>query len=175
MKKILALAVAGSLMATSSICVFASEATSDMNVQSTDDANPSITAKVLQGQLNEANQKIGAQNEQIKNLQAQNANNESTIRTLQQQFEAFKQAQEKNNATLTNEKNALSNQLANTQKSLNEAVKARDTYKDKYANATKGPARPETPSRAAQLSKNNAVGNGNGGYVAQGGHVQIIG
>ena len=59
----------------------------------------------LQGQLNEANQKIGAQNEQIKNLQAQNANNESTIRTLQQQFEAFKQAQEKNNATLTNEKN----------------------------------------------------------------------
>ena len=67
------------------------------------------------------------------------------------------------------------NQLANTQKSLNEAVKARDTYKDKYANATKGPARPETPSRAAQLSKNNAVGNGNGGYVAQGGHVQING
>ena len=106
---------------------------------------------------------------------AHNADNEATIRNLQQQFEAFKEAQEKNNATLTNEKNALSNQLANTQKSLNEAVKARDTYKEKYANATKGPARPETPSRAAALSKNNAVGNGNGGYVAQGGHVQING
>ena len=178
MKKILALAVAGSLMATSSICVFASEATSDMNSEgsSTGGANPSITREeYLQGELNEANRQIGAQSEQIRNLQTQNANNESTIRTLQQQFEAFKQAQEKNNATLTNEKNALSNQLANTQKSLNEAVKARDTYKDKYANATKGPARPETPSRAAQLSKNNAVGNGNGGYVAQGGHVQING
>ncbi len=103
------------------------------------------------------------------------AKNESTINTLQQQFEAFKQAQERNNSVLSNAKTALSNQLANTQKSLSDAVTARDTYKDKYKNATKGPSRPETPPRAAQLSKNNAVGNGYGGYVAQGGHVQING
>ena len=101
MKKILALAVAGSLMATSSICVFASEATNDMNVGATGsrttDANPSITKEDLLDRLDAANQQLGSQEAQIANLEAQNASNESTIRTLQQQFEAFKQAQEKNN------------------------------------------------------------------------------
>ncbi|SFU64073.1 coiled-coil domain-containing protein [Butyrivibrio sp. M55] len=195
MKKILALAVAGTLMVTNCVCVFAAEGIgitegntgTGTNEGST--VNPSRLAQDLQNQLNTANQQIGrleSENEHLSsdvaNLQAQNASNESTIRTLQQQFEAFKQAQERNNATLTEQKNALTNQknaltkqLEATQKSLDEAVKARDTYKEKYKNATRGPKKQEVPSRAQILSRNNAVGDGYGGYVAQGGHVQING
>ena len=188
MKKILALAVAGTLMVTSSVCVFAAEGigitegTTESSTNGGNTAIPSRPAEDLQDQLNTANQQIGrleSENEHLSsdvaNLQAQNASNESTIRTLQQQFEAFKQAQEKNNATLNDQKNALTKQLEATQKSLDEAVKARDTYKEKYKNATRGPKKQEAPSRAQILSRNNAVGDGYGGYVAQGGHVQING
>ena len=70
--------------------------------------------------------------------------------------------------------NNIMNQLANTNKSIDEAVKARDKYQDKYKNATRG-GKESSPSRAAQLSRNNAIGDGNGGYIAQGGHVQING
>ena len=188
MKKILALAVAGTLMVTNCVCVFAAEGigitegNTDTSTNGGSTANPSRLAQDLQNQLNTANQQIGrleSENEHLSsdvaNLQAQNASNESTIRTLQQQFEAFKQAQEKNNATLNDQKNALTKQLEATQKSLDEAVKARDTYKEKYKNATRGPKKQEAPSRAQILSRNNAVGDGYGGYVAQGGHVQING
>lgn len=188
MKKILALAVAGTLMVTNCVCVFATEGigitegNTGTGTNGGSTVNPSRLAQDLQNQLNTANQQIGrleSENEHLSsdvaNLQAQNASNESTIRTLQQQFEAFKQAQEKNNATLNDQKNALTKQLEATQKSLDEAVKARDKYQEKYKNATKGPKRQEAPSRAQILSRNNAVGDGYGGYVAQGGHVQING
>ena len=188
MKKILALAVAGTLMVTNCVCVFATEGigitegNTGTGTNGGSTVNPSRLAQDLQDQLNTANQQIGrleSENEHLSsdvaNLQAQNASNESTIRTLQQQFEAFKQAQEKNNATLNDQKNALTKQLEATQKSLDEAVKARDTYKEKYKNATRGPKKQEAPSRAQILSRNNAVGDGYGGYVAQGGHVQING
>ena len=191
MKKILALAVAGTLMMTSSVCVFATEGigitegNTDTNTSGGSTAIPSRPAVDLQEQLNTANQNIGRlesekerQAEEIANLkaelQSQNARNESTIKTLQQQFEAFRQAQEKNYETLSNEKNSLSKQLANTQKSLSDAVTARDKYQEKYKNATKH-GKNEAPSRAAQLSRNNAIGDGYGGYIAQGGHVQING
>ncbi len=107
---------------------------------------------------------------------------EVTIQKLQTQFDEFKAAQEKNNAALqgqkdalTNQKSALTKQLEATQKSLDEAVKARDTYEEKYKNATRTPKVQESPSRAQALSRNNAVGNGEGGYIAQGGHVQLNG
>ena len=149
MKKILALAVAGTLMMTSSVCVFATEGigitegNTDTNTSGGSIAIPSRPAVELREQLNTANQNIGRlesekerQSEEIANLkaelQSQNARNESTIKTLQQQFEAFRQAQEKNYETLSNEKNSLSKQLANTQKSLSDAVTARDKYQEKY-------------------------------------------
>lgn len=107
---------------------------------------------------------------------------EETIQKLQTQFDEFKAAQEKNNAALqgqkdalTNQKSALTKQLEATQKSLDEAVKARDTYEEKYKNATRTPKVQESPSRAQALSRNNAVGNDEGGYIAQGGHVQLNG
>ncbi len=136
---------------------------------------------------NKAMEDISNSNNGPSGLSNQKEMQEQQLKSLQDQFEAFKAAQEKNLARLQinnddtshqdliNQKNALTKQLEDTKKSLNEAVKARDRYEDKYKNATKGPARPETPSRAAALSKNNAIGDGYGGYIAQGGHVQING
>ena len=101
MKKILALAVAGTLMMTSSVCVFATEGigitegNADTNTSGGSTAIPSRPTVDLQEQLNTANQNIGRlesekerQAEEIANLkaelQSQNARNESTIKTLQQ-------------------------------------------------------------------------------------------
>ena len=75
---------------------------------------------------------------------------------------------------LINQEINLTKQLENTQKSFIEAVKARDKYQEKYTNATKS-TKSEAASRAQQLSRNNAIGDENGGYIAQGGHVQING
>ncbi len=82
---------------------------------------------------------------------------------------------EKKKAELENKKAQLTKQLEATNKSLSAAVTARDTYQEKYKNATKRPDHQDTSSRAQALSRNNAVGDGNGGYIAQGGHVQING
>ena len=84
-------------------------------------------------------------------------------------------ALEQKKAELENKKAQLTKQLEATNKSLSAAVSARDKYQEKYKNATAAPKRRETPSRAQALSRNNAVGDGNGGYIAQGGHVQING
>ena len=189
MKKILALAVAGTLMVTSSVCVFAAEGigitegTTESSTNGGSTASPSRPAEnLLREQLNKASENIAELNQQIGNLNAQKEQQEQQLGSLQQQFDNFKAAQERNNAALTEQKNALNDQknaltkqLEATQKSLDEAVKARDTYKEKYKNATRGPKKQEAPSRAQILSRNNAVGDGYGGYVAQGGHVQING
>lgn len=188
MKKILALAVAGTLMMTSSVCVFATEGigitegNTDTNTSGGSTAIPSRPAEnLLREELNKASEKIEGLNQQIGNLTAQKEQHEQELRSLQQQFENFKAAQERNTAaltntnnSLTNQKNAITKQLEATQKSLDEAVKARDKYQEKYKNATKH-GKNEAPSRAAQLSRNNAIGDGYGGYIAQGGHVQING
>ena len=188
MKKILALAVAGTLMMTSSVCVFATEGigitegNTDTNTSGGSIAIPSRPAEnLLREELNKASEKIAGLNQQIGNLTAQKEQQEQELRSLQQQFENFKAAQERNNAaltntnnSLTNQKNAITKQLEATQKSLDDAVKVRDKYQEKYRNATKH-GKNETPSRAAQLSRNNAIGDGYGGYIAQGGHVQING
>ncbi len=84
-------------------------------------------------------------------------------------------ALEQKKAELENKKAQLTKQLEATNKSLSAAVKARDKYQEKYKNATAASKRKETPSRAQALSRTNAVGDGNGGYIAQGGHVQING
>ena len=84
-------------------------------------------------------------------------------------------ALEQKKAELENKKAQLTKQLEATNKSLSAAVTAKDKYQEKYKNATAAPKRKETPSRAQGLSKNNAVGDGKGGYIAQGGHVQING
>ncbi|MCR4753952.1 MAG: hypothetical protein K5868_00335 [Lachnospiraceae bacterium] len=84
-------------------------------------------------------------------------------------------ALEQKKVELENKKAQLTEQLEVTNKSLSAAVTARDKYQEKYKNATAAPKRKETPSRAQALSKNNAVGDGKGGYIAQGGHVQING
>ncbi|MCR5474744.1 MAG: hypothetical protein K6F28_06010, partial [Lachnospiraceae bacterium] len=84
-------------------------------------------------------------------------------------------ALEQKKVELENKKAQLTEQLEATNKSLSAAVTARDKYQEKYKNATAAPKRKETPSRAQALSKNNAVGDGKGGYIAQGGHVQING
>lgn len=195
MRKILALAVAGTLMVTSSVCVFAAEGigvaeentSAGTNGGST--ANPSKSAEdLLREQLGTATDNIAELNQQIGNLNAQKEQQEQALGRLKEQFEAFRMAQEKNNAALTaannslanqkndliNQKNNLTKQLENTKKSLDDAVKVRDKYQEKYRNATKH-GKNETPSRAAQLSRNNAIGDGYGGYIAQGGHVQING
>lgn len=184
MKKILALAVAGTLMMTSSVCVFATEGigiTEGNTDTNTSGGSTAIPSRPTVDMLREANEKIDGLNQQIGNLTAQKEQQEQEFRSLQQQFENFKAAQERNNAaltntnnSLTNQKNAITKQLEATQKSLDEAVKARDKYQEKYKNATKH-GKNEAPSRAAQLSRNNAIGDGYGGYVAQGGHVQING
>lgn len=195
MRKILALAVAGTLMVTSSVCVFAAEGigvaeentSAGTNGGST--ANPSKSAEdLLREQLGTATDNIAELNQQIGNLNAQKEQQEQALGRLKEQFEAFRTAQEKNNAALTaannslanqnndliNQKNNLTKQLENTKKSLDDAVKVRDKYQEKYRNATKH-GKNEAPSRAAQLSRNNAIGDGYGGYIAQGGHVQING
>lgn len=188
MRKILALAVAGTLMVTSSVCVFAAEGigvaeentSAGTNGGST--ANPSKSAEdLLREQLGTATDNIAELNQQIGDLNAQKEQQEQALGRLKEQFEAFRTAQEKNNAALTaannslaNQKNNLTKQLENTKKSLNDAITVRDKYQEKYKNATKH-GKNEAPSRAAQLSRNNAIGDGYGGYIAQGGHVQING
>ncbi|MBQ7614051.1 MAG: hypothetical protein IJU77_03340 [Butyrivibrio sp.] len=136
-------------------------------------ANPEEQVEIDREAL--INRLKNSQNEMPAKLQT---NNDDTSKALKEQFEALKSAQENPQNALTtqeNLRNALTKQLEDTKKSLNEAMKARDNYQEKYKNATKAPARPETPSRAAALSKNNAIGDGYGGYIAQGGHVQING
>ncbi|MCR4996532.1 MAG: hypothetical protein K6A61_04460, partial [Butyrivibrio sp.] len=177
MKKILALAVAGTLMMTSSVCVFATEGigiTEGNTDTNTSGGSTAIPSRPTENLLREAYENIAGLNQQVGNLTAQKEQQEQELRSLQQQFENFKAAQERNNAALTNQKNAITKQLEATQKSLGEAVKARDKYQEKYKNATKH-GKNEAPSRAQILSRNNAIGDGYGGYVAQGGHVQING
>ena len=84
-------------------------------------------------------------------------------------------ALEQKKAELENKKAQLTKQLEATNKSLSAAVAVRDRYQEKYKNATAAPKRRETPSRAQALSRNNAISDGYGGYIAQGGHVQING
>ena len=130
----------------------------------------------MDSDINELRQKLADAEEQLEKDRQKLEND--IKKALKDQFEALKSAQENPQNALTtqeNHQNALTKQLEDTKKSLNEAMKARDKYEEKYKNATKAPARPETPSRAAALSKNNAIGDGKGGYIAQGGHVQING
>ena len=112
----------------------------------------------------ELNQKIG-------DLSAVQKDLSSKLTDLSNDNKALEQKK----AELENKKAQLTKQLEATNKSLSAAVTARDKYEEKYKNATAAPKRRETPSRAQALSKNNAVGDGNGGYIAQGGHVQING
>ncbi len=195
MRKILALAVAGTLMVTSSVCVFAAEGigVAEENTDAGSNGGSEAiysptTAEYWQEKYEKANGDIADLNRQVGALSAQKDMQEQQLRSLQDQFEAFKAAQERNNASLSaanstlnnqkndliNQKNNLTKQLENTKKSLDDAVKVRDKYQEKYRNATKH-GKNEAPSRAAQLSRNNAIGDGYGGYIAQGGHVQING
>ena len=112
----------------------------------------------------ELNQKIGDLSAVQKDLSSKLADLSNDNKALEQK-----------KAELENKKAQLTKQLEATNKSLSAAVTARDKYEEKYKNATAAPKRRETPSRAQALSKNNAVGDGNGGYIAQGGHVQING
>lgn len=123
----------------------------------------------------ELNQKIG-------DLSAVHKDFSSKLTALSNEFEQKKAELENKTAELKNKmadpenmKSQLTKELEATQKSLNAAVTARDKYQEKYKNATAAPKRKETPSRAQALSKNNAVSDGYGGYIAQGGHVQING
>jgi len=159
MKKILALALAGTLMATSSVCVLAADES---------EATPSIDAAELLEQLNEANQAIGK-------LQQEKEDQEAQISELKEQFENFKAAQEQSYSALVKENSTLNSQLKTTQQSLSAAITAKNKYEEKYNKATEGPKRRESPSVNQVLSRNNAIGDGSGGYVAQGGHVQING
>ena len=194
MKKFLALAVACTLMVTSSVCVFAEENTTGGNAEPT----PSRLAKDLEEktkeneQLNEQNKQLQEQidslnelKEQIKGqndlLKERDAANNSKIESQNNQINSLgNQINALNNQikAIESKNSSLSSQLKTAQKNYDEANKLKDKYEEKYRNATKSSgrsSRSENSSRIQALSKNNAIGDGYGGYIAQGGHVQING
>lgn len=184
MKKILALTVAGTLLVTSSVCVFAAEDTTGENTttESNSDVDPSPTIKGLQDKLKKQEEQAQADREKAEQDKAELNQKIGELGAVQKELSEKltalandNKALEQKKAELENKKAQLTKQLEATNKSLSAAVTARDKYQEKYKNATAAPKRRETPSRAQALSRNNAVGDGNGGYIAQGGHVQING
>ncbi len=141
--------------------------------------NPDVTLSDLQEKLKKQEEQTQADRKKAERQKAElNQKIGDTQKELSSKLTALyndNRALEQKKAELENKKAQLTKQLEATNKSLSAAVSARDKYEEKYKNATAAPKRKETPSRAQGLSKNNAVGNGNGGYVAQGGHVQING
>ncbi|MCR5403662.1 MAG: hypothetical protein K6E91_07580 [Butyrivibrio sp.] len=128
--------------------------------------------------LEQAQEELQSKLQPLENKQAQIDNHEAERAELEEKIAELVEKDTKlaeKNAELENKKAQLTKQLEATNKSLSAAVTARDTYKEKYENATKRPDHQDTSSRAQVLSRNNAVGDGNGGYIAQGGHVQING
>ena len=177
MKKILALTVAGTLLVTSSVCVFAAEDTSGENTvtEANSDVDPSPTIKGLQDKLKKQEEQAKADREKAEKDKAELNQKIGELKSVQEELSKKLATLANDNKELEQKKAQLTKQLESTNKSLSAAVTAKEKYEEKYKNATAAPKRRETPSREQVLSQNNAVGDGNGGYVAQGGHVQING
>ena len=177
MKKILALTVAGTLLVTSSVCVFAAEDTTGENTvtEANSDVDPSPTIKGLQEKLKKQEEQAQADREKAEKDKAELNQKIGELKSVQEELSKKLATLANDNKELEQKKAQLTKQLESTNKSLDAAVKAKNKYEEKYNNATAAPKRRETPSREQVLSRNNAVGDGDGGYVAQGGHVQING
>ena len=177
MKKILALTVAGTLLVTSSVCVFAAEDTTGENTvtEANSDVDPSPTIKGLQDKLKKQEEQAKADREKAEKDKAELNQKIGELKSVQEELSKKLATLANDNKELEQKKAQLTKQLESTNKSLSAAVTAKEKYEEKYKNATAAPKRRETPSREQVLSQNNAVGDGNGGYVAQGGHVQING
>ncbi|MBO4458502.1 MAG: hypothetical protein J5802_12350 [Butyrivibrio sp.] len=171
MKKIMAVAVVCSLMVTYSICAFAEGNATGGNAE----AIPSITAAELRSELDAANAERSQMREEIEGLRNDiQAQQEAHTAELQRQNAEFTRRLN----DLANKNTSLNNQLKTAQKNYSEANTKKEKYEEKYKNATSSSgskSRPENSSRVQVLSKNNAIGDGYGGYIAQGGHVQING
>ena len=177
MKKILALTVAGTLWVTSSVCVFAAEdTTGEITVtEANSDVDPSPDIKGLQEKIKKQEEQAQADREKAEKDKAELNQKIGELKSVQEELSKKLTTLANDNKELEQKKAQLTQQLESTNKSLDVAVKAKNKYEEKYNNATAAPKRRETPSREQVLSKNNAVGDGDGGYVAQGGHVQING
>ena len=177
MKKILALTVAGTLLVTSSVCVFAAEDTTGENTvtEANSDVDPSPDIKGLEEKLKKQEEQAQADREKAEKDKAELNQKIGELKSVQEELSKKLTTLANNNKELEQKKAQLTKQLESTNKSLDAAVKAKNKYEEKYKNATAAPKRRETPSREQVLSRNNAVGDGDGGYVAQGGHVQING
>ncbi len=177
MKKILALTVAGTLFVTSSVCVFAAEDTTGENTvtEANSDVDPSPDIKVLEDKIKEQEEQAQADREKAEKDKAELNQKIGELKSVQEELGKKLATLANDNKELEQKKAQLTKQLESTNKSLDAAVKAKNKYEEKYNNATAAPKRRETPSREQVFSKNNAVGDGDGGYVAQGGHVQING
>ena len=177
MKKILALTVAGTLLVTSSVCVFAAEDTTGENTvtEANSDVDPSPDIKGLEEKLKKQEEQAQADREKAEKDKAELNQKIGELKSVQEELSKKLTTLANDNKELEQKKAQLTKQLESTNKSLDAAVKAKNKYEEKYNNATAAPKRRETPSREQVLSRNNAVGDGDGGYVAQGGHVQING
>ena len=143
MKKILALTVAGTLLVTSSVCVFAAEDTTGENTvtEANSDVDPSPDIKGLQDKIKKQEEQAQADREKAEKDKAELNQKIGELKSVQEELSKKLTTLANDNKELEQKKAQLTKQLESTNKSLDAAVKAKNKYEEKYNNATAAPKR----------------------------------